>query len=359
MRALALLCVLLGALGSPCLASSGDEAPEYRGCLYHCVEGSGGRGQVHSALCVPGDGDQGSAAPPIILRWTAWTCETDCGYLCMWAVEGPEVRAALQQPTPRHPTPWRPTPPPHAHAAQKYHGKWPFTRWLGLQEPLSSVASLLNAAAHARALRALWRAGRRGRPPYLAHCLLSLAAWLASAAFHARDTRVTERADYFLAGAVVALGVHVTALRTLRCVGAAAPRRRAALGAVLGVAYLARVHAMLTRRFDYGGWVVACLALGLLQTLLWLRWAWWTREGTTHPSRRSLLVFIASLNAASLLEVLDFPPLLWHTLDAHAVWHLATIPLWALWYRFVLLDLQAGQVMWSLPLDSAGEDKEL
>ncbi|KFM27229.1 Post-GPI attachment to proteins factor 3 [Auxenochlorella protothecoides] len=116
---------------------------------------------------------------------------------------------------------------------------------------------------------------------------------------------------------------------------------------------------MLTRRFDYGGWVVACLALGLLQTLLWLRWAWWTREGATHPSRRSLLVFIASLNAASLLEVLDFPPLLWHTLDAHAVWHLATIPLWALWYRFVLLDLQAGQVMWSLPLDSAGEDKEL
>ena len=33
-----------------------------------------------------------------------------------------------------------------------------------------------------------------------------------------------------------------------------------------------------------------------------------------------------------LLELLDFPPLLW-VVDAHALWHLSTVPLPLLWYR--------------------------
>ena len=35
-----------------------------------------------------------------------------------------------------------------------------------------------------------------------------------------------------------------------------------------------------------------------------------------------------------LLELLDFPPLLW-VVDAHALWHLSTVPLPLLWYRYV------------------------
>jgi hypothetical protein len=31
------------------------------------------------------------------------------------------------------------------------------------------------------------------------------------------------------------------------------------------------------------------------------------------------------------LELLDFPPFLW-ILDAHALWHLTTVPLIPLWY---------------------------
>lgn len=99
---------------------------------------------------------------------------------------------------------------------------------------------------------------------------------------------------------------------------------------------------MLTVRFDYGGWVGACLALGAAQTALWLGWALGSDEGRRHPARRSLLAFTALLNAASLLEVLDFPPLTPLELDAHALWHLATIPLWRLWYGFALADAGAA-----------------
>ena len=34
----------------------------------------------------------------------------------------------------------------------------------------------------------------------------------------------------------------------------------------------------------------------------------------------------------SLLEFYDFPPRLGHTIDAHACWHLATVPLYAMFY---------------------------
>ena len=34
-----------------------------------------------------------------------------------------------------------------------------------------------------------------------------------------------------------------------------------------------------------------------------------------------------------LLELLDFPPLLW-AVDAHALWHLSTAPIPLLWYRY-------------------------
>lgn len=40
------------------------------------------------------------------------------------------------------------------------------------------------------------------------------------------------------------------------------------------------------------------------------------------------------LQGGALLELLDFPPLFW-VLDAHALWHISTVPLNVLFYRWV------------------------
>lgn len=44
---------------------------------------------------------------------------------------------------------------------------------------------------------------------------------------------------------------------------------------------------------------------------------------------------VVLLQGLSLLELLDFPPLFW-VLDAHAIWHISTIPVHILFFRLVL-----------------------
>jgi hypothetical protein len=40
---------------------------------------------------------------------------------------------------------------------------------------------------------------------------------------------------------------------------------------------------------------------------------------------------------AMRLELFDFSPA-WGVFDAHSLWHMATIPLGAIWYRFLCND---------------------
>ncbi|VVC98601.1 unnamed protein product [Leptidea sinapis] len=57
-----------------------------------------------------------------------WNCRDECRYHCMWRT----VQGFLER----------------GYTIPKFHGKWPFKRILGVQEPASTLASLLNLAAH-------------------------------------------------------------------------------------------------------------------------------------------------------------------------------------------------------------------
>lgn len=62
----------------------------------------------------------------------------------------------------------------------------------------------------------------------------------------------------------------------------------------------------------------------------WLRWC--ARTRLPHGWKCAAVVLL--LQALALLELLDFPPFFW-VLDAHALWHIGTIPLNVLFYRSV------------------------
>lgn len=70
----------------------------------------------------------------------------------------------------------------------------------------------------------------------------------------------------------------------------------------------------------------------MVNLLWWLCWCWQNRRTLPYWWKCGLVVVL--LHGLALLELLDFPPMLW-ILDAHAVWHLSTIPVHFLFYRLV------------------------
>lgn len=49
------------------------------------------------------------------------------------------------------------------------------------------------------------------------------------------------------------------------------------------------------------------------------------------------MLLAIAMTSASALEIFDFSPW-WRVIDAHSLWHLATVPLIFWWYRFLIED---------------------
>lgn len=312
-------------------ASSGDQAAPFRACWERCHAAATCPpldGALSSLPCSPLCGNSGP--PALSLTLMQWTCAADCQYQCMWAMESAKVADAGSR---------------SAAAVEKYHGKWPFVRVYGMQEPASVAFSLLNLLSNLHCAMAALRRRRlsaaTGPPParlwgWVAHFALSCNAWVWSAVFHCRDTRLTERLDYYSAGAAVAFNLFWTLARVWDL---KRPLPAALLAVCVGGGYALHVQHMQLVLFDYGRHVALCMVAGAAQTLAWLAWGLATTRGRAHPGRPALLRFMALINLCMLLDILDFSPW-WAVVDAHALWHAATAPLTYLWAAFVLADLQ-------------------
>lgn len=403
-----MLLMLVALLLSPLVhASEGDRSPEYRMCVSSCT----------ADLCRDGvdDGIMFAHRLPFILRVTRWTCEDDCKYHCTHRITNDAVErvhkiqhdaraqvdalslhqsisvpARAERIRTLVRTELAKLRPVQKQMVQ-FHGKWVFIRFLGAQEPLSVLFSLLNLRIHYNALFSLRKQLPDAFPlklVYIVHTLVSMNAWIWSAVFHTRDKDITEKLDYFSAGAVIMSGFFFSAARLFRL----APGgdrfvllRRACIGALaLHMLYLS------IGRFDYAYNMAANVVVGLVHTLLWLTYS---VRPTTFPSnplvdrsafsraamraakpslsalstptplsngaatppvpvstnigppsshakpRRRLQLILALMTASVLLELLDFPPVL-RIVDAHALWHLATVPITSMWYDWLVADAQ-------------------
>ena len=72
------------------------------------------------------------------------------------------------------------------------------------------------------------------------------------------------------------------------------------------------------------------LNTGALNFIGWMFYAY--REGIKKRYVQKCMLAMFGLTFLILLELLDFPPLLW-IFDAHSMWHAGTIPVCYLWYR--------------------------
>lgn len=135
------------------LASMGDRSSVYRSCVSFCEQNT----------CTKGW--EGTLA----LRLTRWTCTDDCKYNCMHLITDDAISKGA--------------------IIHQYHGKWPFWRWAGMQEPASVVFSMMNLLAHLRGAGLVKRKIPVDHPMrnyYIGFALVSVNAWCWSSVFHTR-----------------------------------------------------------------------------------------------------------------------------------------------------------------------------
>jgi hypothetical protein len=152
--------------------------------------------------------------------------------------------------------------------------------------------------------------------------------------FHTRDFSLTEKLDYFAAGASVLYGLFLAVIRIFRLEGDR-PRYKVALRRYwtylcIGL-YLAHVSYLSFWSWDYTYNMAANVVVGILQNILWtafsvFRYRKQLKSWTAWPG-----LIVAWIMLAMSLELLDFPPW-WGLLDAHSLWHLGTVVPTAWWY---------------------------
>ncbi|KAH8319946.1 hypothetical protein KR074_009737 [Drosophila pseudoananassae] len=302
--------LLLAALVAGCNASNGDRTQFFHNCRQNCER---------TNCSADGLEIQEQAVKfyrqSVFDRLFQWSCADECQYGCMWRT----VFAFFERGWP----------------IPQFYGKWPFLRLMGMQEPASVLFSALNFAVHVRMLRKFRREVRPDSPCYmLAHIfgVTNLNGWIWSATFHTRDYPLTELLDYAFAYSIILCSLYVLVMRMLH-------RHSLFLRGVITLAFISyyiNYFAYLSvGKFNYSFNMMVNIATGSVGALGWFVWCHFVRN--RRPYFRRILRFYVLFAMAMCLELLDFPPILW-TLDAHALWHLATVPLIPLYYEFMIED---------------------
>ncbi|CEP15601.1 hypothetical protein [Parasitella parasitica] len=221
----------------------------------------------------------------------------------------------------------------------QYYGKWPFYRCFGIQEPASVLFSIGNGLVHAYYFRQIqkhvsWRNFYKGF--MLLYTVIGMNAWLWSTVFHSRDTKFTELMDYFSAALLVLYSLYYAIIRVYRLTRSLFIQ---ALGVLFICLFVAHVGYLTIVTFDYVYNMYANVAVGGCQIAVWLGWFLVQSKQQTVARSYAHLAVISGVGVslAMCLELFDFFPL-FRVFDAHSLWHLATIPLSIVWYRFLIAD---------------------
>lgn len=256
------------------------------------------------------------------LRLLFWTCPSNCDYVCQHIITDRRISRD----------------PPMLHPVLQYHGKWPFHRFLGMQEPSSVLFSFFNLLAHRDGLSKI----RDKIPPdyplrkyYIAFGYVGMASWTFSMLFHTRDFDFTEKLDYFAAGASVLYGLYYTPVRIFR-LDQKRPPVKATLLRLWTLTcvslYTAHISYLTFWHWDYVYNMAANVAAGVLQNILWSGFSYRTYQKLKKPWAAWPGMIVAWIILAMSLELLDFPPL-WGLVDAHSLWHLGTVVPTIWWYK--------------------------
>lgn len=308
-RAISMILLLVAFFAGVSLASVGDQLEDFKRCLDVCKVENCGPGKTETPI-------------PFSRRLLLWDCPAECDYTCQHIITASRVASGLN--------------------VVQFHGKWPFYRFLGMQEPFSVLFSIGNFWAHWQGLKKIRDqipAHYSLRPYYEVFSYFGLAAWIFSSIFHTRDFAATEQLDYFAAGASVLYGTYYTVVRIFR-LDRKTPRRRSVLRVwtlLCVLLYACHVGYLKLFSWDYTYNMAANVVVGIIHNALWSWFSFhrYRKLGRTWAMWPSIAV--AWVMFSMSMELFDFPPWL-GCIDAHSLWHLMTIGPTILWYNFLVKD---------------------
>ncbi|KAJ6643261.1 Post-GPI attachment to proteins factor 3 [Pseudolycoriella hygida] len=239
-----------------------------------------------------------------------WSCSDECSYHCMWRTTNAFISRNWEVP--------------------QFYGKWPFKRFLGMQEPASVLFSIFNSLSHCWMIRRFRQFVRKDSPMfYVWHVFFVICfnGWIWSAVFHTRDFPITELCDYSFAYSIV---LSACCLMVLRMIHRTSRIVRTSFGIVSLFYFINHFSHLSTGSFDYDYNMKANVATGVISGIGWIIWYIFQRK--KRPYAWKILAFQLLAACSLLLELNDFPPVFW-TFDAHSLWHLSTAPLTVLLYR--------------------------
>ena len=206
---------------------------------------------------------------------------------------------------------------------------------MGIQEPFSVLFSLMNFMAHQNGMAKIRESipsRYRLRPFYLLFGYFGLASWTFSMIFHTRDFNVTEKLDYFAAGASVLYGLYYTPIRIWRLDKPAKENVLWVWTMFCMMLYIFHVMYLTIWSWDYTYNMAANVVVGIVQNALW---TWFSYARYQKVQKTWTLwpgLIVGWIILAMSLELFDFPPI-WGMVDAHSLWHLGTVVPAIWWYK--------------------------
>ncbi|KAK7401662.1 hypothetical protein VNO78_13308 [Psophocarpus tetragonolobus] len=308
-------------------ASAGDVDPHYRSCVRQCEEVGCFRERCFPNCKASSDGvtidHPWNMLESLYVHWKKGNCQNDCQYYCMLNRE--KERELLNE------------------SPEKYHGKWPFERIYGIQEPTSMAFSILNLVMHFHGWMSFstllynklpLKAGKRSYYEYAslwhAYGLLSLNCWFWSVIFHIRYCELMERLEN--SSTVVFLGYSLI-MAILRSFNVKDEATRVMIPAPLISFVTTHIIYLNSYKLAYEWNLKVCVLMTVAQLAIWAIWG----GLSSHPSRWKLQFVILVSGIALSLKIYDFPPYQ-GLIDAQALRHGITIPLTYLWWSFIRDD---------------------
>ncbi|XP_064647861.1 post-GPI attachment to proteins factor 3-like [Lineus longissimus] len=299
------LVVILSLLLVTVMASAGDRSLVYKRCLSNCKY----------INCLGVSDEVFASAQPVYLRWLQWGCLDECKYECMWQAVDAYEKDGSKIP--------------------QFHGKWPFIRLLGIQEPASVIASLLNFLSVTLGMMVFWKTVPSYSPMYFVwnfYGFVCLNAWFWSTIFHCRDLEFTERLDYFTALSLVMSSTLCFCLRFART----QPLWKSFIIPLpFFTYYVYHCYYLSYVNFNYSYNMTVNISFGLFSSAAWITWCAYRWKERPYVKRCILALLI--LNGSVIFEVFDFAPTFW-VFDAHSLWHIGTVPVGYLWFSFAADD---------------------